>query len=175
MPISAKTPPELRCLVAPLAALVRSALALEGRRAGELGIVLTGDAEIRQLNHRWRGLDRATDVLSFGYDESGGPRVHGDLVISMDRVAAQAARFRVSRGRELARLVLHGALHLAGLDHGTAPERRHMRAREERLLRDAAVQVRALDRALARRAEAGRMRGKPAGSKRRAGRRGLRG
>ncbi len=138
-------------MTAPLAALVRAALAGEGRRPGELGIVLTGDAPVRELNRRWRGLDRATDVLSFGYDETPGPVVNGDLIVSMDRVAAQARRYRVTRGRELARLVIHGALHLAGLDHRTAAQRRHMRAREARLLRAGAQEVRALERVLDRR------------------------
>jgi probable rRNA maturation factor len=135
-------------VTAPLAALVRAALAGEGRRPGELGIVLTGDAPVRELNRRWRGLDRATDVLSFGYDETAGPVVNGDLIVSMDRVAEQARRFRVTRGRELARLIVHGALHLAGLDHKTPAQRRHMRAREARLLKSGATHVRALERAL---------------------------
>jgi probable rRNA maturation factor len=148
MPISAKSPLSLPGVSAPLAALVRAALALEGRRPGELGIVLTGDAPVRELNRRWRGLDRATDVLSFGYDETAGPVVNGDLIVSMDRVAEQARRFRVTRGRELARLIVHGALHLAGLDHKTSAQRRHMRARELRLLKAGATHVRALERAL---------------------------
>ncbi|MGH7730973.1 MAG: rRNA maturation RNase YbeY, partial [Candidatus Eiseniibacteriota bacterium] len=87
-------------MTAPLAALVRAALAGEGRKPGELGIVLTGDAPVRELNLRWRGLDRATDVLSFGYDETPGTIVNGDLIVSMDRVAEQARRYRVTRGRE---------------------------------------------------------------------------
>jgi probable rRNA maturation factor len=150
MPISAKSPPELRGVAAPLGALVRAALASEGRAAGELGIVLTGDAPVRELNRRWRGIDRATDVLSFGYDDAPGRLVNGDLVVSLERVVAQARRYRVSRGRELARLVIHGALHLAGLDHQTPSQRTRMRARETRALRGATAQVRALDRALAR-------------------------
>jgi probable rRNA maturation factor len=154
MPISAKSPPELRGVSAPLIALVRAALALEGRRPGELGIVLTDDAALREHNRRWRGIDRATDVLSFGYDDVPGRRVNGDLVVSLDRVVDQARRYRVSRGRELARLVIHGALHLAGLDHQTPSQRTRMRARETRVLRAAAAQVRALDRALARTREA---------------------
>jgi probable rRNA maturation factor len=132
----------------PLAALVRAALAGEGRRPGELGIVLTGDAPVRELNRRWRGLDRATDVLSFNYDDVPGPVVNGDLIVSMDRVLVQAGRYRVSRGTELARLIVHGALHLAGLDHKTMAQRRHMRAREARLLRECANEVQALERAL---------------------------
>ena len=156
MPTSAKSPLELPGVSAPLAALVRAALALEGRRPGELGIVLTGDAPVRELNRRWRGLDRATDVLSFGYDERPGRFVNGDLIVSMDRVAEQAVRFKVSRGRELARLVIHGALHLAGLDHQTQSQRARMRTRETRLLRAATAQVKALERALDRGAKSRR-------------------
>lgn len=148
MPISAKSPPDLRGVTAPLAALVRAALAAEGRRAGELGIVLTGDAPVRELNRRWRGLNRATDVLSFGYDAEPGRFVSGDLVVSLDRVFEQARRFRVSRGRELARLVIHGALHLAGLDHQGAADRRRMREQEARVLERGAAHVRALERVL---------------------------
>ena len=152
MPISAGSPLSLPGVATPLATLVRKALALEGRHPGELGIVLTGDAPVRELNRRWRGLDRATDVLSFGYDETPGRFVNGDLIVSMDRVTEQARRFRVTRGRELARLVIHGALHLAGLDHRTPSERTRMRARENVLLRGAAAQVKALERALDRKA-----------------------
>ena len=155
MPTSAKRRPDPPGVTAPLAALVRAALATESRKPGELGIVLTGDAPVRELNRRWRGLDRATDVLSFNYDDPPGRIVNGDLIVSMDRVDAQARRFKVTRGRELARLVLHGALHLAGLDHRTAAQRRQMRAREAALLRTGAKQVRALERAL----DGGRRRG----------------
>jgi len=149
MPISARTPARLRAAARPLASLVRQALAAEGRRAGEVCVVLAGDAEVRRLNERWRGLDRATDVLSFGYDAVPSRTVSGDVVVSLDRVAVQASRYRVTRGRELARLVLHGALHLAGLDHATAGERRRMRAREAGLLRACAAEVRRLEQLLA--------------------------
>jgi len=148
MPTSAKTPRKPPGVTAPLAALVRAALAGEGRRPGELGIVLTGDAPVRELNRRWRGLDRATDVLSFCYDDPPGTVVNGDLIVSMDRVIAQAKRFRVTRGRELARLIVHGALHLAGLDHKSEAQRRVMRARETKLLGESAKEVRALEKAL---------------------------
>lgn len=158
MPISAKSPPRLSGVSAPVAALVRAALALEGRRPGELGIVLTGDGPVRELNRRWRGLDRATDVLSFGYDDTPGPIVNGDLIVSMDRVTEQALRFRVTRGRELARLIIHGALHLAGLDHKTSAQRRHMRAREDRVMASGAAEVRTLERVLDRPARAAKSR-----------------
>jgi len=154
MPISVRSPRSLAGLAPALRALVRAALRSEGRRAGEIGVLLADDATLRQLNHAYRGLDRATDVLSFAYDAIGPGEarllpVDGDLVVSMDRVRDQARRFRVTPGEELARVVVHGSLHLAGLDHRHAAERREMRRREDRALRAGATPVRALARSRA--------------------------
>jgi probable rRNA maturation factor len=154
-PISFTAPPGYRAVAVPLRAIVLSTLTLEGRKAGEIGVRLTGDPELRELNRQWRGIDRATDVLSFGYDDPPGERVSGDLVVSLDRMAEQARRYRVSRGRELARLVVHGALHLSGHDHHREGERARMRAAEAKGMRAAAPFVAALDRALGRLPPAG--------------------
>jgi probable rRNA maturation factor len=158
MPVSVASPRGITGVAAPLRAAVLAALALEGRRAGEVAVVLADDARLRDLNRRWRGLDRATDVLSFGYDEGGDDEVDGDIVVSLERVREQARRFRTTRGRELARVVVHGALHLAGLDHRGVAERRRMRAREDRVLRAAREAIAELDEALkpAQRAARGR-------------------
>lgn len=148
MPVSVVSPRGLARAAAPLRALVLAALALEGRGAGEVSVALADDAALRALNRDWRGLDRATDVLSFGYDGGEGP-VSGDIAVSLERVREQAKRFRVSPGRELARVVVHGALHLAGLDHGHTAARRRMRAREDRVLRAGREAIATLDAALA--------------------------
>ena len=147
MPVTLVGPRGSTRLARPLGALVRAAVARTGGRVGTIEITLTGDVALRELNQAWRGIDRATDVLSFHYHEDGQP-VGGDLVISIDRWHEQARRFRTTRGRELARLVVHGALHLAGLDHHRVAERRHMRALEDEVLRSGAVAVRQIDRAL---------------------------
>lgn len=151
MPITIDAP---RGCAAHLRALVRDVLRGEGRRAGDIAVVLADDATLRRLNREWRGLDKATDVLSFAYDEhepdAATRPVTADLVISMDRVREQARRFRVSEGAELARLVIHGALHLCGHDHMKPAERRAMRAREEAAMRRARATTTALQRALAR-------------------------
>ena len=162
MAITISAPAALRGVSIPLRALIRAALAHENLRPGEIAVVLTDDAALRALNRQWRRIDRATDVLSFSYDEAGpgetmrrlapdaarSKQVNGDLVISLDRMRDQAKRYRVSEGRELARLAIHGALHLAGLDHQRLAERRHMRARENAVLRLVATQVAELDRRL---------------------------
>jgi probable rRNA maturation factor len=151
MPVSVDTGPAPRALAAPVRALVMLALRLESRRAGEIGVRITDDAELRALNRRWRRIDRATDVISFAYEEdhpdAATRPVTGDVVLSLARARAQARRFRVGEGAELARLVVHGVLHLAGHDHARAPERRAMRAREHAVLGAAGAIVRRLEAA----------------------------
>ena len=71
--------------------------------------LITTDRELRALNRRFRGEDRATDVLSFT----------NEIAISLDRASAQAAAYGHSVEQELRVLMLHGALHLAGMDHET--------------------------------------------------------
>ena len=154
MPVSLLAAAPYRALGAPLRALVALVLAREGRRAGEIAIALEDDARLRALNRRWRGIDRATDVLSFG-DDAGDARsatrpVRGDLAISLERMREQARRYRVTPGRELARLVVHGTLHLAGHDHARAAERQRMRARENAALRAARPLVSRIDAGLRR-------------------------
>ena len=158
MAITIVAPPGMRGIAGHLKTLIRTAFALEHRRAGEVAVVLTDDPTLRDLNRLYRGIDRATDVLSFSYGEGSG-RVQGDVVVSLDRMCHQARRFRVSEGEELARLVIHGALHLAGLDHHGASERRHMRAREDEAMRRARTVVRRIEQVVRRSARrSGRLR-----------------
>lgn len=83
------------------------------------------DRAMRQLNRDYRGIDRPTDVLSFVYHEEGEAAAHyetrhiGDIVISVETAAAYAREQGSSFDREIERLVIHGALHLAGYDHET--------------------------------------------------------
>ena len=158
MPISVTAPKRFAALAAPLRAIVALTLKSESRRVGEVAIVLTDDAALRELNRGWRGIDRATDVISFAYDENEPDAatrpVNGDLVVSMDRVCEQAKRFGVTEGTELARLVIHGALHLGGHDHSQAGERTVMRGREEAAMRAARAVIRGLDAALPKSARA---------------------
>jgi probable rRNA maturation factor len=132
--------------VALLERVLLSALAGDGLRgAVELSLVVTDDAEIEDLNRRYRQLDQPTDVLSFAQLESPaeagveqfpttGARQLGDIVISGDRVRAQAIEYEHSQQRELAYLAVHGLLHLLGYDHETEAERKIMREKEETAL-----------------------------------------
>jgi probable rRNA maturation factor len=84
-------------------------------RGGRFDCLITGDAELRRLNAQFRGQDYATDVLSFP-----GAQDHlGDLAISAARARAQARDFGHTTEDELRILMLHGVLHLLGMDHET--------------------------------------------------------
>jgi len=85
---------------------------------GTVTLVITSDRRVRALNLTWRGLDKATDVLSFPAGEDPGPARHlGDVVISRDTAVRQARDQGHSLGTELRVLALHGLLHLLGYDH----------------------------------------------------------
>ena len=160
MSVSVSAPRGLARLGPALRALLVQVLKREGRRAGEVAIVLADDALLRQINRDWRSIDRATDVISFAYDErepdAGTRPVRGDLFISLERVQTQAKRFRVTPGAELARLVVHGALHLCGHDHVRSIDRKRMRTRESSALRGSRAGVRQMDQLLAARNGASR-------------------
>ena len=82
--------------------------------------LITGDAELRRFNQQFRGADYATDVLSFPARTHAGmpvPQGLGDLAISLARARAQAREFGHSAEQEIRILMLHGLLHLLGMDH----------------------------------------------------------
>jgi probable rRNA maturation factor len=149
MPITIDASAGPRGIATPLRALVALTLKREGRRAGEIGVRLTDDPELRELNRRWRKIDRATDVISFAYDEDAPDAatrpVAGDIVVSMERVLVQAKRYKDTPGTELARLVIHGVLHLSGHDHMKPAERVAMRKREDATLKAAKALVKKID------------------------------
>jgi probable rRNA maturation factor len=115
---------------------IRTVLAGEGVASGEMTVVLTDDATIRQLNARHRGLDRPTDVLAFPLEEPPGEDTYlGDVIVSLDRAREQAGRFDNDPEAELARLLAHGILHLLGYDHHTPADGKRMKGAERRALR----------------------------------------
>lgn len=89
--------------------------------ACEVSILLADDKTLAKLNETYRGKSGPTDVLSFSQIESPTPSPEsdclGDIVVSLERVTAQADVYGVSTGEELLRLVTHGLLHLFGYEH----------------------------------------------------------
>jgi len=102
-----------------------------------VSIKITDDEVIRHLNSTYRGVDRATDVLSFEadyYDPDLESRYLGDVVISYPQAAEQANKRGHPVVSELQLLVIHGVLHLLGYDHGSAEERSAMWMIQEQAL-----------------------------------------
>jgi probable rRNA maturation factor len=120
----------------------------------EVTISIVDDERIRELNLQMRGIDRATDVLSFPmidypgeadysllrrsltdyYNPDSGEVMLGDIVISADHVRKQAEEYGHSEKREYAFLLTHSMLHLLGYDHETDPEREKMEEKQRQIL-----------------------------------------
>ena len=108
----------------------------------EVSVTLVDNARIRELNAEFRETDRETDVLSFPLGDDEGFEVDpdtdaillGDIVISLERAAAQAEEYGHSYKREMAFLVTHSLFHLLGYDHMTSEEETEMFAKQERVL-----------------------------------------
>lgn len=93
------------------------------------------DSDMRELNRRYRAMDRTTDVLSFAQRDVGGhDGLLGDVVISYDTAVRNSERFSVAVDREIRRLVVHGVLHLLGFDHAKKRQRETMRGKEREIL-----------------------------------------
>ena len=121
----------------------------------EVSLVFVDNEEIREINNENRGIDRATDVLSFPileypkdkvykevyeeekFDETfldGEDLVIGDIVLSLEKALEQSEEYNHSFEREASYLVVHSVLHLLGYDHMEDEEKKRMRTREEEIL-----------------------------------------
>lgn len=114
-----------------------AALVARGVHDAELSVTLLGDRAIATLNRQWLGHEGPTDVLSFPLWGPGEPPV-GDVYIGARQALRQAAALGVPARQELARLAIHGTLHVLGLDHPPDDEREAspMWREQERILAD---------------------------------------
>ena len=130
--------------VKPLKEFVLKVLLLLKKDKWDLSILLCGDKTIKDLNKIYRGKDEATDILSFALDESrdfppdegrrSGRHTPGDIVISLETMRKNARRFQVEEDEELRRLLIHGILHLDGMDHKGNDEAEPMLQLQENIL-----------------------------------------
>jgi probable rRNA maturation factor len=115
---------------------VRAAAAALSTKRAELAVVLADDAAIRRLNRDWRGVDAATNVLSFATKRVGdGPPLLGDIVLAYETIAREARRDGKPFAHHLSHLAVHGFLHLNGYDHGQPDEATAMERLERAILR----------------------------------------
>ena len=128
-----------------LQAVAETALKAENQPDAELGIVITGQEKIHELNKRYLDRDRPTDVLAFALKGTPGEMPFpapdddvdhlGEVVISVEQAAIQAKQHRHSLSREVAILLVHGVLHLVGYDHGERDEEKVMNEKAHHILK----------------------------------------
>jgi probable rRNA maturation factor len=133
--------PSWSCRVIPFILKVLDRLDRDG---WDLSVLFCDNTYIRSLNARFRHRDEPTDVLSFALgetleEEDGGRRyLPGDIVISLETLAENARYFQASEDEELRRLLIHGILHLDGMDHNSNEEKEPMLQLQEKILAELA-------------------------------------
>ena len=113
-------------------AWLRRVAAQHDRRLGEINYIFCNDEEILATNRQYLQHDYYTDIITFDYDE--GDTISGDLVISLDTVRTNAEKFGKDYNEELHRVIIHGILHLCGINDKGPGEREIMEAHENKAL-----------------------------------------
>lgn len=113
-------------------AWIKTVASTYGKRVGEIGYMFVGDEQILAVNREYLGHDYYTDIITFDYDE--GDIINGDIVISLDTVRSNAEQLGKPYEEELYRVIIHGILHLCGINDKGPGEREIMEAAENRAL-----------------------------------------
>ena len=113
-------------------AWIKQVAASYGRKIGEVGYMFVDDERILEVNNEYLGHDYYTDIITFDYDEDD--IINGDLVISLDTVKSNAELFGKAYEEELFRVIIHGILHLCGINDKGPGEREIMEAAENKAL-----------------------------------------
>lgn len=113
-------------------AWIKKVAASYGRKVGEIGYLFVDDEKILEVNNEYLGHDYYTDIITFDYDEDD--IINGDLVISIDTVRSNAELFSKPYEEELYRVIIHGILHLCGINDKGPGEREIMEREENKAL-----------------------------------------
>ena len=113
-------------------AWIKAVAASYGKKVGEIGYMFVNDEKILEVNREYLGHDYYTDIITFDYDE--GDTLNGDLVISLDTVRSNALQLGKDYSEELHRVIIHGILHLCGINDKGPGEREVMEAAEDKAL-----------------------------------------
>ena len=111
---------------------IKKVAATYGRKVGEIGYMFVNDEKILEVNNEYLSHDYYTDVITFDYCE--GDILNGDIVISLDTVRTNAEKFGKTYEEELYRVIIHGILHLCGINDKGPGEREIMEENENKAL-----------------------------------------
>lgn len=114
-------------------AWIKKVAASYGRKVGDIGYLFCDDEKILEVNREYLQHDYYTDIITFDYDEDD--IISGDLVISLDTVRSNAELFNKTYEEELYRVIIHGILHLCGINDKGPGEREIMEAAEDKALK----------------------------------------
>jgi len=122
---------DYRQLTFPLSRLIKTAADIYNKEhineKKQTHLILCSDYRIKKLNATFRNKNKATDVLSFSYND---PDLLGEIYISLQRIEIQARRYKTTYNEECMRMFVHGMFHLLGYDHQTEKDRAKMEAKE---------------------------------------------
>ena len=107
---------------------IKEVVSSYGNRVGDINIILCDDPSILEINNQFLGHDYYTDIITFDYTE--GDTINGELYISIDTVRANAEEYNQDFPDELHRVIIHGILHLCGLDDHCDEDIKEMREAE---------------------------------------------
>ena len=113
-------------------AWIKAVAAAHGKRVGEVGYMFVSDEKILEVNRQYLEHDYYTDIITFDYD--AGDVINGDIIISVDTVRSNAGQLGKPYDEELHRVIIHGILHLCGIDDKGPGEREIMEEHENRAL-----------------------------------------
>ncbi len=121
-----------------IVAVVKKIARYEKKIQGEVEIHVVTAGEIQKLNKQFRGINKPTDVLSFGWQEDGTVLpggMLGQVYLCYGYISQQARRFKVSAREEFVRMLIHGLLHVVGYDHQEAGEAAIMFTQQEKIIK----------------------------------------
>jgi len=111
---------------------IKKVIENEGKKLGELNVILTGDKELLELNKTYLSRKYLTDVITFEYNQE--KKISGDIYISVERIRENALKFNERVDREILRVIIHGILHLMGYKDKKDEDQTKMRQREDECL-----------------------------------------
>jgi len=114
-------------------AWVKAVAATYGKKIGEIAYIFVNDKKILEVNQQYLQHDYYTDIITFDYSE--GETINGDLFISLDTVQSNAKLIGTTYEQELNRVIIHGILHLCGINDKGPGEREIMEAAEDKALK----------------------------------------
>lgn len=111
---------------------IRAVAATYNKHVGDIGYMFVDDERMLEYNRKWLGHDYYTDIITFDYND--GDTISGDMIISLDTVKSNAEKFNKSYKDELNRVIIHGILHLCGINDKGPGEREIMEKAENRAM-----------------------------------------